>query len=149
MLASGDQVMGDIQPMWVRMTTGLAGGFGAFQEACGVLSAGVMVIGGAYGRSRPDEEDELALALAARYRERFLSELGHTTCAPLREMVEASGHSGDQLDRRPIHEIIETPARLRSCAELIERGVMILLEVLDEAEDADTQREWYAAKVQR
>ncbi|NIQ79955.1 MAG: hypothetical protein GTN93_18080, partial [Anaerolineae bacterium] len=79
------------------MTTGLAGGFGALQEACGVLSAGVMVIGGAYGRSLPDEEDDLALALAARYTERFLSVLGHTACGQLWEMVEAPAHSGDQL----------------------------------------------------
>ena len=148
MLAVGKHVLGDMQPMWVRMTTGLAGGFGALQEACGVLSVGVMVIGGACGRSLPDEEDDLALALAARYTERFLSEVGHTACAPLREMVEAPGHSGDQLDRRSLREIVEASGELRSCAELVERGVMLLLEVLDEAEDPDALLEWYAARMQ-
>ena len=116
MLAVGERVFGGIEPHWVRMTSGLAGGVGGTrEEMCGALSAGVMVIGGAFGRSSSDEDDELAYALAARYRERFLEEWGATQCARLREMVNATDGLG-------------------SCAGLVERAAMMLLELLDQAE---------------
>jgi len=55
------------------------------------------------------------LDLAARLRERFLAELGTTRCAPLREKVQAPGGLG-------------------SCAAVVERAAMMLLELLAEAE---------------
>ena len=95
------------------MATGLAGGVGStHQELCGALSAGVMVIGGRYGRADLAQDDQLALALAARYRERFLAELGSTLCDPLRHRVKAPGGLG-------------------SCARLVERAAFILLDQLD------------------
>jgi C_GCAxxG_C_C family probable redox protein len=94
----------------------LAGGVGGTrEEMCGALSAGVMVIGGAYGRVSSGEDDELAYALARSFRERFLADLGYTQCAPLREMVNAPDGWG-------------------SCAILVERAAMILLQLLDETE---------------
>jgi C_GCAxxG_C_C family probable redox protein len=116
MLAVGEHVFGAMEPDWVRMTSGLAGGVGGTrEEMCGALSAGVMVIGGLYGRSSSDEDDELAYSLAERYRERFVQEWGTTQCAPLREAVES-------------------PDGLGSCAALVERAAMMLLTLLDEAE---------------
>jgi C_GCAxxG_C_C family probable redox protein len=114
MLAVGEHVLGTVDPQWVRMSCALAGGVGGtHEEVCGALSGGVLVIGGAYGRASSDEDDQLARALAARYRERFLAELGYTQCSPLREQVKAPGGMG-------------------SCAELVERAAMILLDVLDQ-----------------
>jgi len=109
-------VLDDLGPHCARMATGLAGGVGdSQQEMCGALSGGVMVIGGLLGRTRLGEDDGPALALATRYRARFLAELGATQCARLREMVYAPGGLG-------------------SCALLVERAAMILLELLTGAE---------------
>ena len=92
MLAVGGHVLGELDPQWVRMSTGLGGGLGGSrEEMCGALSGGVLVIGGALGRATLDEDDEPAYALSVRFRARFLSELGSTQCAPLREMVQAPG----------------------------------------------------------
>lgn len=116
MLAVGERVLGELDPRWVCMTSALGGGVGGtYEEMCGALSGGVMVIGGAHGRSSLGEDDEPARALAARFRERFLVELGSTQCAQLREMVKA-------------------PNGLGSCAVLVERAALVLLEVLDRAQ---------------
>ena len=116
MLAVGEHVLDGIEPHWVRMTSGLAGGVGGTrEEMCGALSAGVMVIGGAFGRSSSEEDDTVAYALAARYRERFLEEWGATRCASLREMVDA-------------------PDGLSSCSALVERAAMMLLELFDQVD---------------
>ena len=114
MLAVGGQVLGKIDPQWIRMTTGFAGGTGdSRQELCGALSGGVMVIGALHGRSRLDEDDRPAIERANRYRERFLAELGEARCGPLRERVNAPGGLG-------------------SCAAVVERAARILLNLLDE-----------------
>jgi C_GCAxxG_C_C family probable redox protein len=95
------------------MATGLAGGVGSsHQELCGALSAGVMVIGGRHGRADLGQDDQVALELAARYRERFLRELGSTLCDPLRQRVKAPGGLG-------------------SCTGLVEQAAYILLDLLE------------------
>jgi len=114
LLVVGEHVVGDLAPCCQRMTTGLAGGVGnTEQEVCGALSGGVLVIGALLGRVSPDESDCPALTLAARYRECFLGEFGHTQCARLREAVHACGGLG-------------------SCAVLAERAASILLTLLAE-----------------
>ncbi len=114
MLAVGGHVLGSLDPHMVRMTTGFAGGLGdTQQEMCGALSAGVMLIGALYGRNSLEEDDRLALDLAARYRERFLAELGPTQCGVLYERVHAPGGLG-------------------SCSLVVERAARILLELLAE-----------------
>jgi len=113
MLAVGGHVLGDLGPYGARIATGLAGGVGdTQQEMCGALSGGVLVIGGLLGREVLDEDDLPALGLATRYRARFLEELGATQCARLRERV------------------VYVPGGLGSCASLVERAAMILLELL-------------------
>ncbi|HEY67975.1 MAG TPA: C_GCAxxG_C_C family protein [Thermoflexia bacterium] len=116
LLTVGEYVLGDLEPRCARMATGFAGGVGdTQQEMCGALSGGILVIGGLLGRTSLDEDDRPALALATRYRRRFLAELGATQCARLWEMVHAPGGLG-------------------SCALLVERAAMVLLELLAEAE---------------
>jgi len=77
MLAVGGHVLDDLDPRFVRMTTGFAGGVGeSKQEMCGAFSAGVMLIGALYGRNSLDDDDLPSQRLATRYRERFAAELG-------------------------------------------------------------------------
>ncbi len=116
LLTVGEHVLGDLEPRCARMATGFAGGVGdTQQEMCGALSGGVLVIGGLLGRESLDEDDLPALALATRYRERFLAELGATQCAQ-------------------VYKIVHAPGGLGSCALLVERAATILLELLAEAE---------------
>ena len=119
MLAVGEHVLGEMDPQWVRMTTGFAGGIGRVREdACGALIGGVMVVGGAVGRSSPDESCDPALDLAGRFWERFSTEIGHTRCGVLRE-------------------IIREPDGSVPCGALVEQAATILLEVLDQTEQGD------------
>ena len=112
MLAVGGHVLGDLDPRFVMMATGFAGGVGeSKQEMCGAFSAGVMIIGALYGRSSLGEDDLPAQRLAARYRERFAAELGTTHCGTLYDQVHAPGGTG-------------------SCSSVVERAAPILLELL-------------------
>jgi len=114
MLAVGGHLLNELQPQWVRMTTGFAGGVGGTRlELCGALSGGIMLIGGLHGRNSVEEDDRRSLELATRYRERFLAELGHTCCGPLRARMHATGGPG-------------------SCALVVERAARILLDLLSE-----------------
>ena len=109
----GEHVLGDLGLPCARMATGFAGGVGdGRQEMCGALSGGLLVIGGLFGRTSLNEDDRPALALATRYRERFRLELGATQCARVWEISHAPGGVG-------------------SCALVVQRAAMILLELLD------------------
>ena len=114
MLAVGGHVLGKLDPRFVRMATGFAGGVGeSKQEMCGALSAGVMIIGALHGRNSLGEDDWPALDVATRYRERFAAELGTTHCGTLYEQVHA-------------------PDGLGSCSVVVERAARILLGLLAE-----------------
>ena len=118
MLAVGEHVLGGVDATLFGVSTGFAGGVGGSQqEMCGVLSAGVMLIGAAHGRSTPNEDNELTNDLINRYRERFGAGLGNTTCGPLNEQVNAPGGLGE-------------------CALVGEKGALILLELLEDGADA-------------
>jgi C_GCAxxG_C_C family probable redox protein len=119
LFAVGEHMLGDLEPQCARMATGFAGGVGGTQqEMCGALSGGALVISVLFGRSDVAADDKLAVDLTARYRERFLAELGDTQCARLREMVHAPGGMG-------------------SCAVLVERAAMILMHVLDQHQKSE------------
>lgn len=110
----GGHLLDRLEPQALRMATGLGGGLGGTrQEMCGALSGGVLVIGALHGRTRSDEDDETAYDLAARFRDRFLAELGATQCAALREWIEAPGGPG-------------------TCAVVVEKAAALLLDVLAE-----------------
>lgn len=121
MLAVSGHYLDDLDPRCpsaaavTRMATGFSGGLGdTREELCGALSGGVMVIGALLGRASLDEDDEPAVNLAARYRERFLETFGYTKCRELRE------------------KIVNVPGGLGSCGALVERAATILLRLLDE-----------------
>lgn len=118
MLAVGEHLLGHLEPQAARMATGLGGGLGGtHQELCGALSGGALVIGALYGRHHLPASDEPAFSLAARYRERFLSELGATQCEQIRTWVEAPGGPS-------------------SCAPVVERAALLLLDLLDSIPEA-------------
>jgi C_GCAxxG_C_C family probable redox protein len=115
LLAVGKHLLGDLEPQSIRMASALAGGVGrTHQEMCGALGGGVLVIGALFGRASLDQDDQVALDLAALYRARFLAAFGHTQCARLRESV------------------VDAPGGLGSCAVLVERAASLLLELLQE-----------------
>lgn len=123
LFAVGEHVLGPVPEECVRMASALAGGVGSSrQEVCGALSGGVLVIGGLLGRSRLGEDDKPTLALVARYRERFLAQVGATQCAQVRESLPAPGGLG-------------------SCARVVERAAAILLELLEEVGGQGAGRE--------
>ncbi|MGC9347167.1 MAG: C-GCAxxG-C-C family protein [Anaerolineae bacterium] len=114
-LAVGPHVVREWHPACARMATGFAGGVGGtHQELCGALAGGVMIIGALFGRNTL-ENDELAQRMTKRFRERFLETFDMTQCERLRE------------------EVVEPEGGLGSCAVLVQRTVMVLLNTLAEA----------------
>jgi C_GCAxxG_C_C family probable redox protein len=96
------------------MSSGFAGGIGGTeQELCGVFSMGVAVISGLYGRVSEEEDDQDCQDLVTLYRERFLERFGTLRCVDLRE----SGYGSENAE---------------PCSKLAERGVQVLLEVIEE-----------------
>lgn len=115
LLAVAPRVVRDWNPACARLSTGFAGGVGGSrQEVCGALSGGVMVIGALFGRSTL-QDDALAQRLCKQFRERFLEAFDTTQCLRLREDVVA-GENG-----------------LGSCAVLVQRTTMMLLQILADA----------------
>ncbi len=80
-------------------------------ELCGALSGGVMTIGLLNGRTDSGDDKQRSYDPAAAYRERFKETFGTTICQELRD----TAYGGDK-----------TP-----CAVLVERAVLVLLDVLD------------------
>ena len=116
MLAVGERFLGEVSSEWVKMATPFGGGVGGTHlEMCGALTGGVMLIGALSGRVSADEDSQPSRDLAARFRERFLNELGNTQCERLRQ------------------ELIEPPGGWGSCDVLVERAAGILVQVLQGA----------------
>ena len=114
MLAVGEHLWDRVDDHIMRMTSGLAGGLGCdYQELCGTVSGGALLIGSVYGRTSPEEDDEECNRRVNLYRERFLQAFGTTRCYDIREQ----GYGGDG----------QWP-----CSTLVERAARILLGVLSE-----------------
>lgn len=115
LLVVGEHLWGRVEPQAARMALALAGGVGGTrQELCGALSGGAMAIGALLAPQRPGESGERMQQAVARYRQRFLDEIGPTQCAALRNGLY--GPDG----REP-------------CSVLVQRAVRLLLQVLDES----------------
>jgi C_GCAxxG_C_C family probable redox protein len=111
----GEAMLGSLREQSIRMTTPLAGGVGrSKQQMCGALSAGVLVIGGIWGRTDVRVSDDQALSLAERYRSEFVKRFGSAQCAPLREWVKG-------------------PTGYGSCAILVAQAAGLLLQLIQEA----------------
>ena len=114
MLAVGEHLWGQVDGQNRRMTSSLAGGAGcSFQEMCGALSGGTLIIGSLYGRTSADEDDSECNLRVCAYREQFLQHFGRTRCQDLRD----SGYGSDG----------QWP-----CSALVEQAALILWQVLDE-----------------
>ena len=86
MLAVGEHLWGGVDDHTRRMTSGLAGGVGcSYQELCGALSGGALIIGSLHGRASADEDDAECNRLVSLYRDRFLAHFGTTRCQDLRD----------------------------------------------------------------
>jgi C_GCAxxG_C_C family probable redox protein len=114
-LAVGEHLLGRVDDRMVRMALAFLGGVGAtHQELCGALSAGVMVIGDFLGPRYPGEDEKPMRRTIALYRERFLNEIGSTTCAVLRDGLY--GKNGKE-----------------PCSVLVQRSIRILFAVLEQS----------------
>ena len=116
LMAVGPTIAADWHPACARLATPFGGGVGGTrQDLCGAVAGGVMAIGSCFGRTTV-VDDAPAYRLAAAFRERFLAEFGTTRCGEIREsLIDVQGGPG-------------------TCAPLVERTVILLLEVLAEAE---------------
>ncbi len=111
MIAVGAHLLGQVDPLTVRMATGLGGGVGRTrQELCGALSGGVLLIGALHGRSQPRENVDRCMQIVARCREAFAEAFGATRCQDLRDL-------GFGSEAKP-------------CALLVERAAQLLLGIL-------------------
>lgn len=114
MIAVGEHQLDPLEDREIRMSTGFAGGIGStYLENCGAFSAGVMIIGGLYGRTSAEEDDQVCQDLVAKYRERFKECFETLNCGELR--IEKYGSGGEE-----------------PCSTLVERAVRILFEVIQE-----------------
>jgi hypothetical protein len=74
-----------------------------------------MVIGGLFGRTRPEEDESHCLRVSTRYRDQFSQAFGSPICNELRAVKY--GSQGEQ-----------------PCWVLVETATRILLDVLDDAQ---------------
>jgi len=113
MLAVGEHYLGELNEMEIRMTSGFAGGIGGtYLNNCGAFSAGVMIIGGLYGRI---SADQVCQDLACQFQEKFQERFNTLNCGKLRE--DKYGSSGAE-----------------PCSILVERAARILIDLLDSQE---------------
>lgn len=114
MLAVGEHYLGQLSEREIRMTSGFAGGIGeSFLNNCGAFSAGVMIIGGLYGCSENEEDDEICQNLSSRYQEKFQEAFETLNCGKLREERYGSGGA-------------------EPCSVLVERAAQVLMDVIDQ-----------------
>jgi C_GCAxxG_C_C family probable redox protein len=121
MLAVGEHLLGQVEDQLLKVSCGFAGGIGCtYQDVCGALSSGTMLIGALYGRTEPNIDDKLCQKLAAEYRERFNRSLGSVYCHQLR----ANGYGSE--GREP-------------CSVLVERAAHVLLNLLDQVDEIKSE----------
>jgi len=114
--AVGRHYLGELTDREIRMTSGFAGGIGGtYLNNCGAFSAGVMIIGGLYGRISADQDDQVCQDLACQFQEKFQERFNTLNCGKLRE--DKYGSSGAE-----------------PCSILVERAARILIDLLDSQE---------------
>jgi C_GCAxxG_C_C family probable redox protein len=110
-IAVGDHYFGGTPEVLLRASGPLAGGAGScYEEMCGILSGGLMMLGALLGRVSPTEDDEAIFQLSRDYRDRFRALAGHTQCQAIRDSL---------------------PEEEKRCEPIVVDAVRILVEMLD------------------
>jgi C_GCAxxG_C_C family probable redox protein len=110
-IAVGDHCFGEVPEVLLRASGPLAGGGGScYEEMCGILSGGMMMLGALLGRTLPTEDDEAIFALAREYRDRFRALAQHTQCQAIRDTL---------------------PEKEKRCEPIVVAAVRILVEMLE------------------
>lgn len=113
MLAVGGRYLESLDDRTIKMSTGFAGGVGGNQQSlCGAYTAGVMILSGLYGRTKPFEDDQQSFRFINEYRQKFLTQFDTLDCWQLRTNRFGSGNS-------------------EPCSVLVSKAVEILLDILD------------------
>lgn len=100
MIAVGDYYFGKAPEILIRAACPLAGGGGcSYEEMCGLVSGGLMIMGALMGRVSFEENDDAVQALAREYRERFRALAGHTQCQAIRNSLP-------EVDKRCQHIVV-------------------------------------------
>jgi C_GCAxxG_C_C family probable redox protein len=109
-----EHLWGDVDPELVRVAIAFGGGVGGtHEELCGAFTGGVMVLGRLLAPQHPGGDETRMRDAIARYRHRFLDEIGAMTCDDL-----TNGRYREEADE--------------SCQDLVPQAVQILLSVIDE-----------------
>ena len=79
------RALGQDESLFLRMSSPLAGGMGLSGHVCGVVSAGLLVLGVAFGPETVDdtERSRRTMLLASEFMERFAGANGSLLCAEL------------------------------------------------------------------
>jgi len=97
----------EFDPRMMRLATGFGGGIAEEADVCGALIGGVMLIGYLYGRTFLDEDQSRCWELARTYRQRFLKELGGTTC-----FYFTQGEFNPENHRKCCYDVVLKAARI-------------------------------------
>lgn len=128
MLAVGGQLWGEVDKQLLRASSGLAGGLGcSYQESCGALSGGTLIIGALYGRTAFTEDDAECNHLVCDYRDRFLQQFGTTCCQELRD----SGYGSE--GRWPCSVLVESATHI--LYQVLAGGTQPVLSTEEDAHD--------------
>ena len=121
-----------------KAATGLSGGLGRTGEsACGALTAGVMVIGLVYGRSKLEKTAESAaygetMRRAGLLCDRFAAEFGSTKCHDIQ--LKIYGKAWNMRDPNIYQDLRDTFAKENKCAIVTGRAAELTAEVIMEPE---------------
>ena len=113
MIAVGGHYLDPLPELLVRASCPFGGGIGgSYDELCGVLSGGVIVLGALWGRASSAENDEWVRELARQYQARFVAYAGTSTCRPIRDSM---------------------PEQERRCLPVVLEGARLLVEIIAKA----------------
>jgi len=112
-IAVGGHYLDPLPEVLVRASCPFGGGIGgSYDELCGVLSGGVIVLGALWGRVTSGEDDEWVRELACQYQEQFVAYTGTPTCQSIRDSL---------------------PDKERRCLPVVEEGARLLTEIIEKA----------------
>lgn len=110
-IAVGDHYLGKTPEILQRASCPFGGGIGGcYQELCGVLSGGTLILGALCGRASSSESDEELRALGCEFRQRFIDLAGSSQCQAIRDSL---------------------PDQPKRCLPIVEEGTRLLVELLE------------------